>query len=147
MPAARSERQVLAGPVVLPHRVRDAVALRRRPDRGIADGETADRPGRDHVAFEQRRGQRQHVADVVESVADRIRGQQRLAVDVERQQVADGVHVLGAVQAMHRGVAGIGRRVRRAIEARFERRRQRGNRRLVGTRRLRRAAWRRCAAS
>ena len=48
-------------------------------------------------------------------------GSSAVDVDVERQQIADRVGVLGAVQAMQRRRAGIGAPRRGAIEPRFER--------------------------
>ena len=68
-----------------------------------------------------------------------VRRQQRADVDVERQQIANGVRVLGAVQAMQRRRAGIEAPRGRAIERGFERRRERLARR---GRRLRRALGR-----
>ena len=64
---------------------------------GRADREPADLLRRRDVAVEQRR---REVADrhVVEAVAGLVGRQQRRDVDVERQQVADGVLVLGSRQ-------------------------------------------------
>ena len=126
--AARPERQVLAHAAFLPERVRHRVGLDRRSDRGVAEGQPADLPGRGHVAVEQHRGDRQHVGDVVEPVARLVRRQQRPLVDVQRQQIADRVAVLGAVQAMDRRPAGIRIVGGGAVEGRF----QRGGGRVVG---------------
>ena len=118
--AARADRQPF-----------DVVFLRevgRRPDRvavgryaRTSHGDAADLLGRGDVAIEQRR---REIADrhVVEAVARFVGGQERRDVDVERQQIADGVLVLRAGQAaQRRGASRIRRRGRGAIERRLER--------------------------
>ena len=64
------------------------------------------------VLLEQRRRDAQHAGDVVEAVALVVGGQQVGDVDLEIEQVADGVAVLGAVQAVDRLVARVRRRLR-----------------------------------
>ena len=118
--AARAERQAGQAPLlraVVGHAEPiDVHELRRRADR-----EPADLVGRREVALEQRRRQLQHAGDVVEAVA-RLVGRQQLGdLDVEVEQVADRVAVLGAVQAVERlGAArvrvGGGRGVELALE-------------------------------
>ncbi len=85
--------------------------------RSRADSEAADLVGRTQISLEQRRRQLQHAADVVESVARVVTGQQARDVDVHGEQVAHGVVVLAAVQAVKRHrAARIRRLCRRAIE-------------------------------
>ncbi len=95
-PAARAERQ--AFDVIVLRRVRRHVEHRLRRRRRLADREPADLSGRRQVRFHERRRHRQRAGDVVEA-AGRIIGRQELRrVHVQRQQVANGVRVLGAVQ-------------------------------------------------
>ncbi len=60
-----------------------------------------------HVTLDQHRRKREHVADVVEAVAGIVGGELGAGLDVERQQVANGVAVFGAIQAVNGGTAGI----------------------------------------
>ena len=108
------------------------VALQRRLR--AAHRQPADLLRRGNVAIEQRRGQVADV-DVVEAVARFVGRQQRPGVDVERQQIPDGVLILGAVEAPQRlGAARIRRRRGRLVERRLQPRRQRA---AVSGRRLR----------
>ncbi len=100
-PAARAERQAGQAPLlraVVGHAEPvDADELRRRADR-----QAADLVGRREIALEQRRRQLQHAGDVVEAVA-RLVGRQQLGdLDVEVEQIANRVAILGAVQTMER---------------------------------------------
>ena len=106
--APRAERVQLAHPVVLPQHRGRRVAGGRLADRRAADGELRDLAGGEHVALEERGRQRQHVGDVVEPVALVVGRQQLPAVDLQREQIADRVGVLGAVEAVDR----LGARVR-----------------------------------
>jgi hypothetical protein len=63
-----------------------------------------------------------------------VSGQQIGDVDVEIEQIANRVAVLGAVQAMNRFVAGIGSGERRAIERLLQVHRDALDRRLIGAR-------------
>ena len=112
--AARAERQLLAHPVVLAEVARCVVDHLSRADVGVANRQAAYSLGGRQVALQQRLRNREHVADVVEAVARVVGRQQRSAVDVEGQEIADGVGVLGAIQAMHRrrppGIHPLGRR-------------------------------------
>ena len=87
-----------------------AVHLHDRPVVGTADGGAADLGRRRDVAGHQRRGDGQHLGVVVEAEAGHVAWQQRLAVDLQPQQILDGVHVLHAVQAArhHPSRVGIG---------------------------------------
>ena len=119
--AARAERQIVAHPVLLDQRARQRVGADERTHRWIADRQAADLARRRHVAVEQRRRQREHVADIVEPEARLVTRQQRTAVDVERQQVTDRIGVLGPIEPVRRGRAaghrpGGGGLVERALE-------------------------------
>ena len=104
----------------------EQIAVRRR--------RRAERQPRDllrgvEIALGEERRQLQHAGDVVEAVADLVGRQPGGGIDFERQQIADRVLVLGAIQSMKRlGAA----RVRVG-----GRRRDRG--RLRATRRSRRS--------
>ena len=94
---------------------------------GLPDGQAADLLRRGDVAVQERRREVAH-RHVVEPVAGLVARQQRRGIDVERQEVADGVLVFGPVEPPERvGPAGIGflggRAVERAGEQGDERRR------------------------
>ena len=80
-----------------------------RRETRAADRELADFLSRGDITFEQRRRQIAD-GDVVESVAGRIARQQRCCVEVQREQVANGVLIFSAIQPAERiGPAGIRR--------------------------------------
>lgn len=87
---------------------------------GAADGEAADFLRGGDVAVKERRGE---VADgdVVEAVARFVGGKQRGGVDVDGEEVADGVLVFGAREAAD-GIRAPGLRVLGggAVEGGFE---------------------------
>ncbi len=113
--AARAERHVLTHAIDLIEPVRDRIGLVRHRHRGIADGQPADPAGRGKIPLHQQRRHLQHVADIVEAVAGVV-GRQHLGnLDLDRQQIANGVGVFGAVEAMQRGPSGIGLELRGAI--------------------------------
>ena len=89
---------------------------------GVADRDGADPPRRRQVALHQHRRDAEHVADVVEAVARVVDRQQRRDVDVEVEQVADGVGVFGAVQPAEDRAARIGLGGGGAIELADEKR-------------------------
>ena len=108
-----------------------AVALRVR----VADGHLADDAcGRD-VLLQERRRHLEHVRDVVEAVALVVLRQQRLHVDLEREQVRDRIGVFGAIQAVQRDLPRIRRGRGGGIERALEPRDPRAARRVVGLRR------------
>ncbi len=102
-----------------------AVHLAHRRRLGITDGERADPARRRQVAFEEDRGQPEHVGNVVEPGARIVGGEQRGRIDLKREQVADRVGVLGAIQTVHERPARLRVRGRDAVERRLERRHQR----------------------
>ena len=122
--AARAER--LAVQVLGLHEpARRAVRRDGRARVRVADGEPADPRGRRDVARQQRRRHAERARDVVEAGARVVAGQERRRVDGHVEQVAHGVRVLGAVQAVQRRRAGIRRcargRVERVLEPAHER--------------------------
>ena len=99
----------------------NAEGLAHRRHRRRPDGQAADRARRVHVPLEQRRGDLQDPRDVVEPVALVVGRDQRRGIDVERQQIADCVLILGAVEAVQRLRAPrVGLRRRHAIDLRLQ---------------------------
>ena len=78
--------------------------LARRSD---LQGRGEDLVGRGHVLFEQDRLEGEHVADVVETVADVVGGELLGGLEVHAAEVADGVVVLGAVEPPDGDAAGV----------------------------------------
>ena len=118
--AARAERE-LVEMLLLREVGRKGDGVAARGTCGAAEREAADFARGGNVALQQGR---REIADghVVETVAGLVAGQQRGDIDFERQQVADGVLVFGAVEAAEGvGAAGIGMRGGGAIERGFER--------------------------
>ena len=119
-PAARTERQIVVHPVVLHQVPRDVVELDGRLHRDVANRQPADPARRRQVALEQPGRHRQHVGIVVEPVHRVVGRQERGDVGIERQEIADGVGVLGAVQAMNAGASRVGPDRGIPIEGRLE---------------------------
>ena len=69
-------------------------------------------------------GNGENVGEVVEAAVGRVvAGKQRLHVQIQREQIADGVVVFGAIQALHRAdAAGIGMGGPGLVELRFQER-------------------------
>ena len=85
-------------------------------DRRIADRETADLGrGRD-VGLHQRRRDAQHVGDVVEAFARVVARKQRRGIDRQIEQIADGVGVFRAIEAMQHRRARVRSRGGGAVE-------------------------------
>ena len=102
-PAPGAERHVVARPIVLHQENRHPVDVGAGPERRLPHREPGDFASRREIALHQGRRDRQDVGHVVEAVlVDVVRRQERRHVDVERQQIPDGVGVLGAVQAVKR---------------------------------------------
>ena len=121
--AARSQGKILAHAVVLDEELREFIRLRDRPRRAIPNSDAADLARGREVALQQHRRDREHVADIVEAVAGIIGGKQRGEVHragVHRDQVADGVGIFGAVEAMDGRPAGIELGCGGAIERRLQ---------------------------
>ena len=124
--ATRPEREVFADPVVLRQQWGCLVDDGGRAQRRIAHRAATDLRGRQEIPLQQSGRDRQNIADVVEAVARLVRREQRPAIDLERQQIADGVCVFGAVEAMDCRSARIGIRRRGAVERGLEIRDGRG---------------------
>ena len=129
--ADRAERHALDVLIlrqVLPHRegLGDC-GLMHVPDRKRAHG-----LGRGEVALEERRRHAERIRDVIEAVGRVVRRQERRDIDIERQQIANGVGVLRAVEPMQERTSGMRVRVGLAVERRFQERRQRVQRCAVG---------------
>ena len=103
--AARAERQPVDVPFWLKSRLIEYSAVPAL-HLGIADRQRADALRGGEVAVEQQRRRAQRRGDVVEAEVAAVVRQQRGHVDVERQQIADRVAVLGAVQAVDDVAAG-----------------------------------------
>ena len=100
--AARTQRQVLAHPLVLDQEARKLIVRGHRLCVAIADRAAADLARRGEIALHQHRRDSEHVADIVEAVTGIVRRQHLAHVDIERQQIANGVGVFGAVEPMER---------------------------------------------
>ena len=97
--AACAERKALDVRIlreVAGHAIHGAIESNRR----IADRQPADPGGRGHVSLDERRRDAEHIGDVVEAGRGVVWRQQRADVDVEREQIANGVRLLGPVQTM-----------------------------------------------
>ena len=122
--AAGAERQAVVLPVVLQPAGMHPPGRDGGPYGGNADGQPADAAGGREVARHQVGRHREQVAVVVETVlVGVVRRQQRVDVDVDREQIADGGAVLGPVEAVERLAAarvgaGQGRRVDLRLEPR-----------------------------
>ena len=126
--AAGAERQPVHANI-LRQIGRQTERLGRRRGHRSADRETADLLGGRKIALEQARGHPQHAGDVVEAVAAIVGRQQRRDVDLEREQVANDVVILAAVEPVEGvGPARVRMRRRSAIELGL----QPGRERLVG---------------
>ena len=132
--AAGAERQPVR-PDVLGQVGGEAERLGRRRGDRPPDGEAADLLGGRQVALEQGRRDAEHPRDVVEPVAAVVGRQQGRGVDVQRQQVANDVVVLAAVEPMEGvGTSRVGIPRRREVELGLEPDRERLVGRRVGTR-------------
>src|SRR5205823_1421357 len=78
---------------------RSYVALRRQRRQLAGKRLLDDRLGRGQVLFHEQRRQRQHIADVIEAVPNVVGGEILGRLEVERQQIADRVVILGPVES------------------------------------------------
>ena len=127
---------------MMPPRVQiasDAIHDAIETDGRIAHGKAADLRGRRDVALDECRRDTKHVGNVVEPSRRIVWRQQCADVDVEREDIADDVAVLGAVQAVERR----GARIQSACGSRVERGFESGRERLPCRRRRLRSAVRR----
>ena len=96
-------------------RLRLARRARQQPPRlaGRVSGGPSRSPlhdalGRRQVPLHQHGRHRQHVADVVESVADVVRREILGGIEIDAHQIADRVAIFGPVQPPHRDAARVG---------------------------------------
>jgi hypothetical protein len=106
----------------------DAEHFAHRRQLGIAERERGDAFRRRQIAFEQHGRHAQHVRVVVEAAARVVGRQHRGRVDAKIEQVAHGVRVFSAVQAMRERPARVRRQPRGAVERRLQVRHERGAR-------------------
>ena len=133
-PAPRTERQVLVHAVFLHHPLVDPVLVEIRGP-GATDHESADLAGRRQIPLHEQGRDREDVRIVVEPMdVGVVSRQQRPRIDLEAEQVADGVDVLGPIQTMDCGPAGIGMCRRRAVERGLQPGRELGPGRRIGPR-------------
>ena len=111
---------------VPPRPPRGAVTLNDGDGGAGADHEPADAPRRRHVLLDVQRRHRQHVADVVEPVAGVVGRQVARVVEVEPQEIAHRVAVLGPVQPVDGRRAGVGPLGRGAVQPGLEPRHELG---------------------
>ncbi len=114
-PAARAQRQTL-----------QVIALREiggypiggggGSDQRIAYGQPADLHGRGRVSLHQGGGDSQRVRNVVETFARVIGGQQGGGIDIEGEQIADGVGVFDSIEPVQPWVSRIRMECRSVIE-------------------------------
>ena len=118
----RSKRQVLALTIVLHDVQRNVERREAGRARRQSDGETRHLARRRQVPLHVRGGNRERIREVVEgSIRRLVARQQSRDVDVEAEQIANGVVVLGAIETMHGGGATrIGTRGPRAVKFGFE---------------------------
>ncbi len=106
--AAGAERHA-RHPVVLRQVAREAEHLGGGRGGGASDRHPGDLPRRREVALQQGRRNPEHPRDVVEAVARAVGRQQLRDVDIQVEEVAHGVVILGPVQPVERlGAAGVG---------------------------------------
>ena len=113
--AARADGRVFAQAFDLLQSVRNGVGLIGRGHRDIAYRLPADLGCGRKIAFHQQGRHAQYVSDVVEAVTDVVGGQQLRDVNLERQQIANGIPVLRSVEPVERGASRIGLDLRQAI--------------------------------
>ena len=99
--AARPERQTLD--VIVLRRVLRSPVHGQGRRLGLANRQPADLPRRRHVGLDEGRGNTQRAGDVVEAVRRIVRRQELRGIDLEIEQVANHVRVLGAIEAVEAG--------------------------------------------
>jgi hypothetical protein len=82
----------------LQQRLREAIGGHIGASREVPDSQSADLAGGGQIGIEQRRRHRQHAGVVVEPIRGVVAGEPGGHIDVEREQVADGMLILGTIQ-------------------------------------------------
>ncbi len=90
----------------------------------VANRERGDFEGGREIVLLERWRDAEHIGHVVEAEGRIVGGQERLSIDIEREQIADGVGVFGPIEAVETGPAGIRGPGGGLIELRFEIRRR-----------------------
>ena len=142
--APRSQRQIVADPHVLIAVGRHEERFRHRHASRTCERHLTDLRGRTKIPFREHGRQRQRVGVVVEAVSGDVVRQHRRGVDLERQQIADGVAIFGAVETRQRGTARVGLCQGCPVELCLEIRNQTPRRRLCRAADVRPAASHRC---
>ena len=119
--AARAERRPV-DVLLLSNGLRHPIGFDPRRDPPIADRHPSDRVTGPDVALHQGRRDREALGDVVEAVALVVGRQQRVDVELETEQVADRIGVLGAIETMQRRFPRVRRRESGLVERPFDRR-------------------------
>ena len=123
--AARAEWQIFVLSILLHHVKRNLEGLEHRHRRRHADCEARDLSRRGEIAFEMRGGDREDIRKIIEAaVGGFVAGEQCLHIKrlrVQREEIAHGVAVLRAVEAMDRAdAARHRRRTPCSIDVRFK---------------------------
>ena len=117
--ATRTQRQTLNVGQVFAALVVD-VGRAHRACRRVAHGQHSDVARRGQILIEKRRRHLQHFGDVVEAVAVVVLRQQRSRVQVQVEQIAHGIGVFAAVEAVQRHLTGINATGRGFVDAAFQ---------------------------
>ena len=138
--AATGAKRQTGGPLMLLLVLGGPIGLGKGRRGWAAHRQAADGPAGFEIALKERLRHTQHAPDVVESEAGVVGREEIVDRNLESEQVADGVAILGAVQAMKGCRAPrVRSRGRRRVEPALEPRAKAGERRLI---RARPAGWR-----
>ena len=105
---------------VLRHVAANSVGVCTGSDSRVSNRKCTDLPRRGQIVLEEGGRNAEHVGVVVEAAARVVLRQKSRGVDVKRQQVANGVCVLGPIEPMERRSPGIGLDGRCVVEGCFE---------------------------
>ena len=117
---ARTDRQIGVLAFGLNRGGMNRVIDRRLTEGRIAHRQTADAGRRGNIFLQQHRRNRQHIADVVETVSGIIGRQKQGGIDLERNQIANRVGILRTIEPIGRRTARIGLRFCGLIKRRFQ---------------------------
>jgi hypothetical protein len=97
-----------------------AIRMRLRAQLGVANGQSADSIGGRKISLLEHRREAQDVGNVVEPESGIVGRKQRRRVDVQVEEIANGVGVLGPVEPPQDGPSGTGLARGRTIQVRLE---------------------------
>ncbi len=100
----------------------------------VSDRQPADVPGSGQITLHQGGRHAQYVGDVIEAAALVVGRQELGCVDFQAEQIANGVGVLGPVEAVHGGVPRVRLGGGGSVETGFEKRGQSVQSRFIGPR-------------